>query len=318
MRSLFRACRILGRTGVLRGALICYPLFFLPCLAVLIAVLGPQPRLLPMLVLFAVLAIAAAVLAARPDRQPDALEREPSSCPDRSGPPRPRGGGGDGADRPDEAPARGEHFDVPDVPAGLAPPVAQWTPRPLDVRLRARPPAWTTPEPQPLPPPPAPLLRTTALADLDGPTPPPNRGRLLPGTRVALASLADLEDAPTVPSIQVLRAVLALVLALPLASGCATVEPVKRTTEYQAPGVYAVTLVYPGLRVQEASLLLTTFCQGEADRLGCRSASVGSAKEEVAPPKEGSPEGTPPKETTVITGTLQCGPSTGAAAGGQP
>ena len=165
-------------------------------------------------------------------------------------------------------------------------------------------------------PPPAPLLRTTALAALDGPTPPPNQGRLLPGTRVALASLADLEDAPTVPSI--LRAVLALVLALPLASGCATVEPVKRTTEYQAPGVYAVTLVYPGLRVQEASLLLTTFCQGEADRLGCRSASVGSAKEEVAPPKEGSPEGTPPKETTVITGTLQCGPSTGAAAGGQP
>lgn len=95
-----------------------------------------------------------------------------------------------------------------------------------------------------------------------------------------------------------------------LVSACGAPGIIKKTLEVQPEGGWSLTVVYRGLVAHQARELLTAECAAEAERLGCYAADVTSTKEEIAPPKDGAPEGTPPSEKTTVTGTLQCRRST--------
>lgn len=95
-------------------------------------------------------------------------------------------------------------------------------------------------------------------------------------------------------------------LLLLLGTSCASLEPQRRTLTVVSPGERAtVVLVYPGLHVQAAGVLLTGEAVAAGAALHCDTTPVltlTSAVEETAPGKDGAVA-----HTTTIQGTAQCG-----------
>jgi hypothetical protein len=141
--------------------------------------------------------------------------------------------------------------------------------------------------PQPLPPPPAcvschaphaPHVRYDSPAPLYPATKHPrfNEGTVDPlspplplsATDVLVAGAAVLTVLAVVVAFRRRLFELA-VLLLALTTGCAELEPVKRSAVWQGPGELQVALTFPGLHVQEAAALL----QKDAERTPSGSAA---------------------------------------------
>ena len=102
-------------------------------------------------------------------------------------------------------------------------------------------------------------------------------------------------------------------ILLPLLCACGgALVPVKRNLALQpGGGGYALSLVFRGLHAHEAQKLLAEDATAHAERFSCPGgpqASLTSASEETAPPPKDAPEGTEPKSTTKVEGTVVCQP----------